>query len=1101
MAEKDCLNNENELNSSIIGSNEVQSQLNIDNLSSELGENSDISSILAIDDINSEMNPDLSTDSNLNEYNQVESELDIPVSIQGEIPEIPTKLSEFENDVGFITLDDIPDYPEKLSEFVNDGDGSSPFATEDFVLQNAGSGGGGGPTVPVVDNLTSQSKTSALSANQGRVLNEKITEVEGNIPTNISELNNDAGFVSKTVSDLENYTTTDKMNEALNNKADRAEIPDISSKADKSELTDYVSKEELQKENFLKEIPSEYITEEELSSAISNKADKSEIPDISGKADKSEIPDISGLATKTEVQSKSEETLKSANDYTDTKVAELIDSAPETLDTFKEIADAFAEDQEVLDTLNSAIGLKADKSDIPDISGKADKSELNDYVQKSSVNSSNITKPFDKIPFINSAGVMEVGTYVDFHSDNTTGNDYSTRLYSNGENKNAVKLPSGSGTLALTTDNVSSATKATQDGDGNVIKDTYLPLAGGTLTGGLTVKNGALVVENAIRRRNTAVEYNKEGSSKVFIGFADKNSTDYAVIDCQKSGGDTSLIVNPRSTNGTWASTNGTLSVSIDASGKVTTKAVTPESTADDRQIATTAWVKDRTDTFLPLTGGTLTGNLTIADGKKLINLGNAAGNSIITRGIQGSDGAGGDGDLHLQNGKDFVTKFGKSSVSTLNADGGISLNGAYPQIKTNQPDFVIQTSGGQQYDFTNTEFRPTQSYVDTLSIGRSDRKFKNGYFSSIVYAKSPELNSNAEELATTSWVRDSVDITGQTVDIVNLVKGLINTSNVTKSAKYARWYCRINGTAKTDTAAATGSYTVSNIPVNVAFVCEAICCRLSTTSDYGYQLRFVASGTHIIYRTYVTQSSTSLTWYQDVMTVGNQTIAGNKTFSGTVSANSLTGNAVYNRASVDALTAASTWANNSRVPTLTTLAYWDGRFQKTSNSSNLKYASGSLPAITDNSNRIATTAWIRKVDPMANTDTNNNGTTEDSEAVVKTNQHDVVVEYWMASDKLSWYRLWASGWLEQGVWITGSTSTEKNIVLPKAYGNTDYNIETSIYYKSENAPSGSGSPTFNTVYNLLPMLFNQRKDGFKTNRYGSNNIYYSFYCCGVITT
>lgn len=118
-------------------------------------------------------------------------------------------------------------------------------------------------------------------------------------------------------------------------------------------------------------------------------------------------------------------------------------------------------------------------------------------LDKTSVNSSNSTKPFDKIPFINSAGVMEVGTYVDFHSDNTTGNDYSTRLYSNGENKNAVKLPSGSGTLALTTDNVASATKATQDGNGKVISNTYLSLTGGTLTGSLTLSNGGILKSTA----------------------------------------------------------------------------------------------------------------------------------------------------------------------------------------------------------------------------------------------------------------------------------------------------------------------------------------------------------------------------------------------------------------------------------------------------------------------------------------------------------------------------------------------------------------------------------------------------------------------------
>lgn len=60
--------------------------------------------------------------------------------------------------------------------------------------------------------------------------------------------------------------------------------------------------------------------------------------------------------------------------------------------------------------------------------------------------------------------------------------------------------------------------------------------------------------------------------------------------------------------------------------------------------------------------------------------------------------------------------------------------------------------------------------------------------------------------------------------------------------------------------------------------------------------------------------------------------------FAGTVSANLLGGNAVYDRTSINALTAASTWANNTRVPTINTIAYWDGRYQTTSNASNLAY-------------------------------------------------------------------------------------------------------------------------------------------------------------------
>lgn len=50
-----------------------------------------------------------------------------------------------------------------------------------------------------------------------------------------------------------------------------------------------------------------------------------------------------------------------ANEYTDQKISELINGAPETLDTLKEVADAIAEHKEVTDALDSAIGNKVDK--------------------------------------------------------------------------------------------------------------------------------------------------------------------------------------------------------------------------------------------------------------------------------------------------------------------------------------------------------------------------------------------------------------------------------------------------------------------------------------------------------------------------------------------------------------------------------------------------------------------------------------------------------------------------------------------------------------------------------------------------------------------
>ena len=73
-------------------------------------------------------------------------------------------------------------------------------------------------------------------------------------------------------------------------------------------------------------------------------------------------------------------------------------------------------------------------------------------------NGSNVA-PYGHIPTIESDGVMEVGKYIDFHNDNSGKHDFSTRLQTTGNYGNSVNLPSNNGTLALTSDNVASATK------------------------------------------------------------------------------------------------------------------------------------------------------------------------------------------------------------------------------------------------------------------------------------------------------------------------------------------------------------------------------------------------------------------------------------------------------------------------------------------------------------------------------------------------------------------------------------------------------------------------------------------------------------------
>ena len=106
-----------------------------------------------------------------------------------------------------------------------------------------------------------------------------------------------------------------------------------------------------------------------VNSALSNKVPTSRT--VNGKALSSNITldysdvgaDKSGSASSalTSAKSYSDTNLGTAKSYTDTKIGNLINGAPETMDTLKEVADAIAEHKEVTDALNAAIGNKVDK--------------------------------------------------------------------------------------------------------------------------------------------------------------------------------------------------------------------------------------------------------------------------------------------------------------------------------------------------------------------------------------------------------------------------------------------------------------------------------------------------------------------------------------------------------------------------------------------------------------------------------------------------------------------------------------------------------------------------------------------------------------------
>lgn len=74
--------------------------------------------------------------------------------------------------------------------------------------------------------------------------------------------------------------------------------------------------------------------------------------------------DLDSKETPSGAQAKANQALKDAKSYTDNKVAELVASAPETLDTLNELAEALGKDPNFATTVANQIGTKADKTTV-----------------------------------------------------------------------------------------------------------------------------------------------------------------------------------------------------------------------------------------------------------------------------------------------------------------------------------------------------------------------------------------------------------------------------------------------------------------------------------------------------------------------------------------------------------------------------------------------------------------------------------------------------------------------------------------------------------------------------------------------------------------
>lgn len=205
-------------------------------------------------------------------------------------------------------------YPRTFAQNVYMRDGKTTI--EDKINNIGGSG-----NIPEGDFVTTDAMTTAIN----NAVSTKYTKPSTGIPA--SDLADD--YVTESELTSKNYAAQSSVDTKYTKPS--TGIP-------KTDLASDIQTSLGKADTALQSIPAEYVTETELT----NK----------------------NYDTVTSVNSKDTSTLNSAKAYTDEKIASLINGAPETLDTLDELAEALNDNADIVDTLNNAIGNKADKSSL-----------------------------------------------------------------------------------------------------------------------------------------------------------------------------------------------------------------------------------------------------------------------------------------------------------------------------------------------------------------------------------------------------------------------------------------------------------------------------------------------------------------------------------------------------------------------------------------------------------------------------------------------------------------------------------------------------------------------------------------------------------------